>query len=211
MDKSRLSLPLVGELLYSHYLHQGHHHHQPVLGSGGMGISNNSSDGGGGSGGLEALSLKSSTTTSGLAPTATAASTSSGSSSSLGGSSSGSGRGHAGGPYESSSSFLSDHQKGAFVRNNGDCSPCTPGEPLTHFHHRNESHFSAAFVCMNRMRINSQVSGNFRKKSHRRTWPLPSSAFINAEVGCRPFKSGICEKKSHCEGRRQEKRIAKLR
>ena len=36
--------------------------------------------------------------------------------------------------------------------------PCTPGDPLTHYHHRNDDHYTAAFACMNRMRIHSQVS-----------------------------------------------------
>ena len=40
----------------------------------------------------------------------------------------------------------------------GPATPCTPGDPLTHYHHRNEDHYTAAFACMNRMRIHSQVS-----------------------------------------------------
>ena len=39
----------------------------------------------------------------------------------------------------------------------GPATPCTPGDPLTHYHHRNEDHYTAAFACMNRMRIHSQV------------------------------------------------------
>ena len=35
--------------------------------------------------------------------------------------------------------------------------PCTPGDPMTHYHHKNDDHFCAAFARMNRMRINSQV------------------------------------------------------
>ena len=40
---------------------------------------------------------------------------------------------------------------------NGPATPCTPGDPLTHYHHRNEDHYTASFACMNRMRIHSQV------------------------------------------------------
>jgi hypothetical protein len=36
--------------------------------------------------------------------------------------------------------------------------PCTPGEPMTHYHHKNDDHYCAAFSRMNRMRINAQVS-----------------------------------------------------
>ena len=43
----------------------------------------------------------------------------------------------------------------------GPATPCTPGDPLTHYHHRNEDHYTAAFACMNRMRIHSQVSIHF--------------------------------------------------
>ena len=43
----------------------------------------------------------------------------------------------------------------------GPTTPCTPGDPLTHYHHRNEDHYTAAFACMNRMRIHSQVSNKF--------------------------------------------------
>ena len=39
----------------------------------------------------------------------------------------------------------------------GPATPCTPGDPLTHYHHRNEDHYTASFACMNRMRIHSQV------------------------------------------------------
>ena len=35
--------------------------------------------------------------------------------------------------------------------------PCTPGDPMTHYHHKNEEHFCAAFARINRMRIHSQV------------------------------------------------------
>ena len=43
------------------------------------------------------------------------------------------------------------------VTANGAVTPCTPGDPLTHYHHRNTDHYNAAFACMNRMRIHSQV------------------------------------------------------
>ena len=43
------------------------------------------------------------------------------------------------------------------VQVNGVATPCTPGDPLTHYHHRNTDHYNAAFACMNRMRIHSQV------------------------------------------------------
>ena len=39
----------------------------------------------------------------------------------------------------------------------GVVTPCTPGDPLTHYHHRNNDHYNAAFAGMNRMRIHSQV------------------------------------------------------
>ena len=40
---------------------------------------------------------------------------------------------------------------------NGVVTPCTPGDPMTHYHHRNTDHYNAAFACMNRMRIHAQV------------------------------------------------------
>ena len=43
----------------------------------------------------------------------------------------------------------------------GPATPCTPGDPLTHYHHRNGDHYTAAFACMNRMRIHSQVRPKF--------------------------------------------------
>ena len=36
--------------------------------------------------------------------------------------------------------------------------PCTPGDPLTHYHHKNNDHYVGAFAMMNRMRIHGQVS-----------------------------------------------------
>ena len=39
--------------------------------------------------------------------------------------------------------------------------PCTPGDPLTHYHHKNNDHYVGAFAIMNRMRINSQVNDPF--------------------------------------------------
>ena len=42
----------------------------------------------------------------------------------------------------------------------GVVTPCTPGDPLTHYHHRNNDHYNAAFAGMNRMRIHSQVKRN---------------------------------------------------
>ena len=59
----------------------------------------------------------------------------------------------------------------------GPATPCTPGDPLTHYHHRNEDHYTASFACMNRMRIHSQVSKPIRLyKKHKTIWrPLGNS------------------------------------
>merc|ERR1712156_956398 len=35
--------------------------------------------------------------------------------------------------------------------------PCTPGDPLTHYHHKNNDHYVGAFAMMNRMRIHAQL------------------------------------------------------
>ena len=58
--------------------------------------------------------------------------------------------------------------------------PCTPGEPLTHYHHRNEDHYNAAFACMNRMRIHSQVSTVHSMNPNTRQFP--TKAFIYSRM-----------------------------
>jgi len=43
------------------------------------------------------------------------------------------------------------------IQNGSVTTPCTPGDPLTHYHHKNNDHYVGAFAVMNKMRIHSQL------------------------------------------------------
>lgn len=75
------------------------------------------------------------------------------------------GGGNSEGSSLSSSTSVSSNSSVAASANENNAgsvtTPCTPGDPLTHYHHKNNDHYFGAFGMMNRMRINSQLCDIF--------------------------------------------------
>ena len=100
----------------------------------------------------------------------------------------------------STSVSSSSSVNGGPTNDNAVTTPCTPGDPLTHYHHKNNDHYVGAFGMMNRMRINSQVSYCLETNIHTLLFHLLKATDLRFFL--RPLKKGCL---SHKGTRRKPK------